>query len=239
MVVPFQEDNRSKKEQVATMFDNISGSYDRMNHLLSLGIDRGWRRKAIDYLKAFKPQQILDVATGTGDFAIEASRIPGSEITGVDISEGMLSAGRVKLNDLGLNHRIRLLTGDSENLPFGDNFFDAVIVAFGVRNFEDLDKGLTDIARVLKPGGHLVILELTQPEKTPWKQLYHFYFHGILPRLGRLFSGDRHAYRYLPASVDAFPSGKAFLNKLSKAGFSQTGWKPLTLGSCALYTGVK
>lgn len=239
MVVPFQQDKRSKKEQVATMFDNISGSYDRMNHLLSLGIDKGWRRKAINHLLAFKPQQILDVATGTGDFAIEAARISGSEITGVDISEGMLAAGRIKLADLGLSHRIRLITGDSEDLPFADNFFDAVVVAFGVRNFEDLAKGLTEIARVLKPGGQLVILELTQPEATPWKQLYHFYFHGILPRLGRLFSGDRHAYTYLPASVDVFPSGKAFLDCLKSAGFSKAGWKPLTLGSCALYTAEK
>lgn len=239
MVVPFQEDKRGKKEQVASMFDNISGSYDRMNHLLSLGIDRGWRRKAIDLLRHHHPKQVLDVATGTADFAIEASRIEGSEITGVDISEGMLAAGRTKLEDLGLTHRIRLLTGDSENLPFEDNFFDAVIVAFGVRNFEDLNKGLSEIARVLRPGGHVVILELTQPEKSPWKQFYRFYFHRILPGLGRLISGDRHAYRYLPDSVDAFPSGKAFLECLKSAGFTRPGWKPLTLGTCALYTGVK
>lgn len=239
MVVPFQDEPSGKKEQVARMFDNISQRYDRLNHILSLGIDRGWRKKAIQVLEQHKPERILDVATGTGDFAIEASRIPGSQITGVDISEGMLEAGRSKIASLGLTERVRLVTGDSEKLDFEDNFFDAVIVAFGVRNFEHLDQGILEIRRVLRPGGLLVVLELSEPENRLTGILYRLYFHRILPVLGQLISGDRHAYRYLPNSVSAFPNGRLFLQVLQRCGLNSATWKPLTLGTCGLYTAVK
>ncbi|MFZ9503641.1 MAG: bifunctional demethylmenaquinone methyltransferase/2-methoxy-6-polyprenyl-1,4-benzoquinol methylase UbiE [Cyclobacteriaceae bacterium] len=239
MVVPYKNAPESKKQQVARMFDSISGRYDQLNHLLSLGIDRIWRRKAIHYLKKQQPTTILDVATGTADFAIEAGKIKDAVITGVDISEGMLEAGRKKIARLRLDKRIFLQTGDSENLPFDDNTFDASIVAFGVRNFEDLDKGLREIHRVIRPGGHFVILEISEPHRTPWKQLFSLYFHTLLPLAGRLISSDKHAYTYLPESVAAFPKGPAFIEKMEKAGFSQCQWKPLTLGICAMYVGQK
>ena len=239
MVLPFKDEDGSKKEQVARMFDNISGRYDRLNHLLSLGIDRGWRKKAIKVLERHRPGRILDVATGTGDFAIEASRIPGSDITGVDISEGMLANGRTKIAGLGLSERVRLVTGDSENLRFEDNFFDAVIVAFGVRNFENLELGISEIRRVLRPDGILVVLELSEPENALTGLLYRLYFHRILPWLGRLVSGDQYAYRYLPDSVSAFPNGRLFVNVLQKCGFRNCSWKPLTLGTCGLYVASK
>jgi len=239
MVVPFKNENSGKKEQVTRMFDNISRSYDRMNHLLSLGIDRGWRKKAIKKLAVSKPKTILDVATGTADFAIEASRIPESQITGIDLSEGMLTAGRVKIDGLGLTQRIRLMNGDSESLPFEDNLFDAVIVAFGVRNFENLENGLREIKRVLRPGGNLIILELSEPDNKVVQILYQLYFHRILPWLGRLISGDRHAYHYLPESVAAFPCGTAFAERLTQVGFKSATWTPLTLGTCGLYCALK
>ena len=221
------------------MFDSISGRYDQLNHLLSLGIDRIWRRKAIQYLKQHQPGHILDVATGTADFAIEARKIKDAVITGVDISEGMLEAGRKKIARLRLNNRILLQTGDSENLPFGDNTFDASIVAFGVRNFEDLDKGLKEIHRVIRPGGHFVILEISEPHRLPWKQIFSLYFHFLLPLAGRLISSDKHAYTYLPESVAAFPKGSEFTQRMEKAGFTNCHWKPLTFGVCAMYTGQK
>jgi len=239
MVVPYKDEKDGKKLQVERMFDNISGSYDRLNHLLSLGIDRIWRRKAIRYLLPFRPGRILDVATGTADFAIAAGSIPDAIVTGIDISEGMLEVGRRKIRDQKLDHRISLERGDSENLPFGDNYFDAVIVAFGVRNFEDLDQGMREIGRVLKPGGNFVVLEISEPDHFPWKQLFSLYFRGILPLTGRLISGDRHAYQYLPDSVSAFPRGKAFLQRMTAAGFSNCEWRPLTFGSCAMYVGRK
>ncbi|MFM7194736.1 MAG: bifunctional demethylmenaquinone methyltransferase/2-methoxy-6-polyprenyl-1,4-benzoquinol methylase UbiE [Bacteroidota bacterium] len=239
MVVPYKDEQSGKKAQVARMFDNISGNYDRLNHLLSLGIDRIWRRKAINHLRPFKPATILDVATGTADFAIAAGTLPGATVTGVDISEGMLEAGRKKIRDLKLDQRITLQSGDSENLPFGDNYFDAVIVAFGVRNFEDLDRGLREINRVLKPGGNFVVLEISEPDAFPWKQLFSLYFRQLLPLTGRIISGDRHAYTYLPESVAAFPKGNAFLERMNQSGFSSCEWKPLTFGTCALYTGRK
>lgn len=239
MVVPYKDEQSGKKAQVARMFDNISGNYDRLNHLLSLGIDRIWRRKAINHLRPFQPKSILDVATGTADFAIAAGTLPGSTVTGVDISEGMLEAGRVKIRKLKLDHRIRLESGDSENLPFADNSFDAVIVAFGVRNFENLDRGLQEINRVLKPGGNFVVLEISEPDTFPWKQLFSLYFRGILPLTGRIISGDPRAYSYLPESVAAFPRGKEFIGRMTRTGFSACDWKPLTFGTCALYTGRK
>jgi len=239
MVVPYKHAPEGKKQQVAKMFDSISGRYDQLNHLLSLGIDRLWRRKAIHWLSKFEPKNILDVATGTGDFAIEAGKIQSAQIVGVDISEGMLEAGRKKISRLRLDQRISLQTGDSENLPFPDNTFDASIVAFGVRNFENLDKGLNEINRVMKPGGRFVILEISEPETFPWKQIFGLYFHYLLPVAGRLISRDRHAYQYLPESVSAFPKGNDFLLRMEQAGFKHSSWKKLTFGICAMYTGVK
>jgi demethylmenaquinone methyltransferase/2-methoxy-6-polyprenyl-1,4-benzoquinol methylase len=239
MVVPYKDAPEGKKKQVARMFDSISGRYDRLNHLLSLGIDKMWRRKAIKQLSVNNPQSILDIATGTADFAIEAVNISGAEVTGIDISEGMLEAGRKKIVRLKLENRIRLLNGDSENIPFGDNSFDAAIVAFGVRNFENLDRGLSEILRVIKPGGKFVVLEISEPHAFPWKNIFRIYFHHLLPFAGRLISRDKHAYTYLPESVAAFPSGNDFIKRLHNAGFRNCTWKPLTLGICALYTAEK
>ncbi|MFN8341502.1 MAG: bifunctional demethylmenaquinone methyltransferase/2-methoxy-6-polyprenyl-1,4-benzoquinol methylase UbiE [Cyclobacteriaceae bacterium] len=221
------------------MFDNISHRYDFLNHFLSLGIDIHWRRKAIRFLKPFAPREILDVATGTGDFAIEALALKPEHITGVDISEGMMEHGRQKLSARGLDKTISLLYGDSENLPFDQNKFDAVIVAFGVRNFENLEKGLSEIRRVLKPEGHLVVLEFSKPTAFPFKQLYQFYFRFILPLIGKVISKDNSAYTYLPESVQAFPDGQRFLEILGKTGYQNNQCKPLTFGICSMYTAQK
>jgi demethylmenaquinone methyltransferase/2-methoxy-6-polyprenyl-1,4-benzoquinol methylase len=238
-VVPYKDKESSKKEQVAEMFDNISPKYDFLNHFLSLGIDIIWRKKAIRMLKDDQPKLMLDIATGTGDFAIEALALNPDKVIGVDISEGMLSIGRKKLKKRKLDDRIELRSGDSERLPFEDNKFDAVIVAFGVRNFEDLQKGIDDIYRVLRKGGKLVVLEFSKPRMFPFKQLYQFYFKWILPKIGKLISKDQSAYTYLPDSVQAFPDGDAFLEVLKKPGFQQTKCKPLTLGISSIYVGVK
>lgn len=238
-VVPYKEEQTSKKEQVAKMFDNISHRYDFLNHFLSLGIDKGWRRKAIDYLKPYKPKLLLDVATGTGDFAIQALVLNPDKIIGVDISEGMLNMGRKKMLERKLDHKIEMKSGDSENLPFQDNTFDAVTVAFGVRNFENLEKGLTEIKRVLKPNGRIVVLEFSKPSNFPFKQLYGFYFKNVLPRLGSWLSNDNTAYTYLPESVDAFPYGNDFINVLIKLGFTETNARPLTFGISSIYTAKK
>jgi demethylmenaquinone methyltransferase/2-methoxy-6-polyprenyl-1,4-benzoquinol methylase len=238
-VVPYKEEKSAKKEQVARMFDNISGNYDFLNHFLSLGIDRGWRKKAISLLKNAQPKEMLDVATGTGDFALAALKLNPTKITGVDISEGMLEIGRKKINQRGLNDRIVLLTGDSENLPFAENKFDAVTVAFGVRNFENLEKGLSEIFRVMKPGATLVVLEFSKPSRFPFKQLYNFYFKAILPVIGRIVSKDKSAYTYLPESVQAFPDGKRFESILSKVGFKNTTCTSLTFGISSIYSGQK
>lgn len=237
-VVPYKEEKDSKKAQVARMFDNISNRYDFLNHFLSLGIDRRWRKKAIRLLKASQPKSILDVATGTGDFAIESLKLNPDSVVGVDISEGMLEVGRKKLATRGINN-IELLTGDSENLPFGENKFDAVIVAFGVRNFENLEKGLGEMLRVTKPGGTVVILEFSRPRAFPFKQLYNFYFNFILPKIGNWVSKDRSAYTYLPESVSAFPDGDVFLEILTRLGYKNASCKTLTLGISSLYTGTK
>jgi len=239
VVVPYKEDTGAKKQQVARMFDNISGRYDFLNHFLSLGIDKRWRKKAIRLLRDQQPRQILDVATGTGDFAIEALSLNPDRVTGVDISEGMLAVGRRKMRDRGLDNRIVLQTGDSEKLPFEDNFFDAVIVAFGVRNFENLTAGLKEMLRVVKPGGTVVILEFSKPSKFPMKQLYNLYFTAILPTIGRWVSQDSSAYRYLPESVEAFPDGNDFLNVLSATGYKNPQCDPLTFGISSLYWGSK
>jgi demethylmenaquinone methyltransferase / 2-methoxy-6-polyprenyl-1,4-benzoquinol methylase len=239
MVVPYKQESATKKEQVAKMFDNISHRYDFLNHFLSLGIDKGWRKKAIDYLRPFNPKLLLDVATGTGDFAIQALTLNPDKIIGVDISEGMLAVGRKKMQDRGYASRIEMKSGDSENLPFENNTFDAVTVAFGVRNFENLEKGLQEINRVLKPGGRLVVLEFSKPSSFPFKQLYNFYFKNILPTLGNWLSKDKAAYSYLPESVDAFPYGKSFLNVLTSVGFTETQDRPLTFGISSIYTAKK
>ena len=238
-VLPYKDKDTSKKEQIAAMFNSISGKYDFLNHFLSLGIDILWRKRAIRLLKNHQPKLILDIATGTGDFAIEALSLNPEKIIGVDISEGMLSVGREKLIKKNLTDKIELLSGDSEVLPFEDNFFDAVIVSFGVRNFENLEKGLSDMLRVLKPGGKVVILEFSKPKSFPFKQVYQFYFQWILPKIGKLISKNHAAYTYLPDSVEAFPDGDDFLNILNKIGFQKNQCTPLTLGISSIYSGSK
>ena len=238
-VLPYKDKNTSKKEQIAAMFNSISGKYDFLNHFLSLGIDILWRKRAVRLLKKHQPKLILDIATGTGDFAIEALSLNPEKIIGVDISEGMLSVGREKLIKKNLTDKIELISGDSEFLPFKDNFFDAVIVSFGVRNFENLEKGLSDMLRVLKPGGKVVILEFSKPKSFPFKQIYQFYFQWILPKIGKLISKNHAAYTYLPDSVEAFPDGDDFLNILNKIGFQKHQCTPLTLGISSIYSGSK
>lgn len=230
-----------KKEQVAEMFNNISHSYDFLNHFFSLGIDVLWRKKAMRILKKENPKQVLDVATGTADFALEAFRmkVGADKVTGVDISEGMLEVGRKKIAAKNLSDKIELLVGDSENLPFTDNTFDAYTVAFGVRNFQNLEKGLTDMKRVLKPGSLGIVLEFSKPKSFPFKQLFHFYFRFIMPLIGRLVSKDHRAYTYLPESVKAFPSGDEFLEVMKKVGYKETKRIPLTGGIATIYLGRK
>lgn len=238
-VVPYKDASENKKTQVAQMFNSIAGKYDFLNHFLSAGVDIYWRKKAIGLLQKSAPKQILDIATGTGDFAIEALKVNPDKITGIDISEGMLAVGREKLQKKGLSQKIELFVGDSENLQFEANKFDAVTAAFGVRNFENLEKGLSEMNRVLKPGGRVVILEFSKPTAFPMKQAYNFYFKNILPVFGKMISKDQSAYTYLPESVQAFPDGQAFLNILQKVGFKNTQWQSLTFGICSIYTGIK
>lgn len=238
-VVPYKNDVAGKKLQVARMFDTISGNYDFLNHFLSFGIDIHWRKKAVKMLVKDQPKLILDVATGTGDFALEALSLKPSKIIGVDISEGMLEVGRKKMTEKGVSEIVEMRTGDSENLPFQENMFDAIIVAFGVRNFEDLRKGLGEMLRVLKPGGRVVILEFSKPVSFWFKPLYSFYFRFITPTIGKLFSKDSHAYTYLPESVNAFPDGKDFTRILDELGYKNTSCKPLTFGISSLYSGTK
>lgn len=235
-IVPLPESDLSKKEQVAGMFDRIAGRYDFLNHFLSLGIDKGWRKKAINTLRDIAPKKILDVATGTGDLAIAALTLHPEHITGVDISEGMLDIGRKKMQERNLQSKIALQYGDSEALPFGDGHFDAITCAYGVRNFEHLEKGLSEMSRVLRPGGKVAILEFSHPKNFPVKQLYQFYFRYILPGLGKAVSKDATAYTYLPASVKAFPEGKNFCSILENCGFKNAHARPLTLGITTLYT---
>lgn len=221
------------------MFDNISYRYDFLNHFLSLGIDKLWRRKAVRLLKPYNPKFILDVATGTGDFAIQALTLNPEKITGVDISEGMLDMGRKKMISRGLQNKIEMVSGDSENLPFTDNNFDAVTVGFGVRNFENLEKGLSEIYRVMKPGATLAVLEFSRPRRFPFKQVYNFYFKAILPKIGLWISKDKAAYTYLPESVDAFPDGDDFIAILETIGFKNTSCTTLTFGISSIYLAQK
>jgi demethylmenaquinone methyltransferase / 2-methoxy-6-polyprenyl-1,4-benzoquinol methylase len=230
-----------KKEQVEAMFDAIAPRYDLLNRLLSFGIDRRWRRRAVETVRRSlggPPRRVLDVATGTADLAIEALRLEPEKVVGVDISEEMLEIGRRKLRGRGLTARIDLRRGDSEHLPFSDGQFDAVMVAFGVRNFEDLQKGLREIRRVLRKGGVLVVLELSKPRRFPFRQGYDFYTRFLLPVVGRLISGDTGAYTYLPESIRAFPDGHDFLRELEAAGFSDNRWEPLTFGVASVYRGM-
>ena len=239
-VTPYTNSQATKKEQVADMFNNISGTYDFLNHFMSLGIDVIWRKKAIRELVELQPQYMLDVATGTGDFAFEALRIlKPAKIIGVDISKGMLEVARQKIDKRNLQDVFEAQLGDSEKLLFEDNTFDAITVAYGVRNFEDLDKGLGDMFRVLKPGGKVVILEFSKPKVFPVKQGSNFYFKYITPTIGRVFSKDASAYTYLPESVAAFPDGSDFTARMQTAGFRQTKARPLAFGICSIYTGIK
>ena len=231
-----------KHEQVEEMFDHIAPTYDVLNHTLSLGTDRGWRRKAMDALGKHRPRHILDVATGTGDFAILAARRLGMEglhITGADISEGMMQVGREKVRQLGLEHVIRFCREDCMQLSFADDSFDAVTVAYGVRNFQDLDAGLREMCRVLRPGGHLLVVELASPPYFPMKQLFWLYSHVWMPLVGRLVSKDDHAYRYLPATMEAFPQGEVMEGILLRAGFRSVEWKRFTFGICTMYLAEK
>jgi demethylmenaquinone methyltransferase/2-methoxy-6-polyprenyl-1,4-benzoquinol methylase len=238
-VVPYKDEEAAKKAQVAKMFNNISAHYDFLNHFLSLGIDKLWRKRAIKILKPQAPKMILDVATGTGDFAFEALALNPQKVVGVDISTGMLEHGREKVKKRNLGDKIELKTGDSENLDFPENIFDAVTVGFGVRNFENLEKGLMEILRVMKPGATLVVLEFSRPRIFPFRQLYNFYFKFVLPKIGRIVSKDKSAYTYLPQSVEAFPDGMEFENILKKVGFKDTTCEPLTFGVSTIYTGKK
>lgn len=238
-VVPDAGSKLSKKEQVADMFNNIAGKYDFLNHFLSLGIDKGWRKKAIAEIAKVQPKTILDVATGTGDLAIAASKLNPEKIVGIDIAAQMLDVGRQKLKEKGLSELISMQVGDSEALPFADNSFDAITCAYGVRNFEHLEAGLKEMRRVLRPGGKLAILEFSHPKKFPVKQGYQFYFKYILPTLGKLVSRHSTAYSYLPESVMAFPEGQRFCDILQECGFQGPKARPLTFGITTLYTAGK
>ena len=238
MIKPQQNSSRSKKKQVADMFDNIAKSYDFLNHTLSFGMDFYWRKKAIEKLTN-KPKIILDVACGTADFAIAASRLEKTQITGIDISKKMLEIGRKKVEQKGLKKQIKLQLADSENLPFENNSFDAITAGFGVRNFENLELGLLEMKRVLNENGIAVILEPSKPKVFPIKQTYSIYFHHILPFFGQLISKDKRAYNYLPESVDAFPENEKFIEILKKVGFSKVEYIPLTLGIVSLYIAIK
>ena len=241
MVKPYAADG-SKTQQVSKMFDNIAKHYDFLNHFLSLGIDKIWRRKMIAELVEVQPKRILDVATGTADVAINTIKqlkIKDLKIVGVDISNEMLNVGRRKLVTEGVNDVIELALGDSENLPFDGNNFDAVTVAYGVRNFENLERGLAEMHRVLRANGKIVVLEFSRPRIFPFRQLFNFYFKNILPTIGKLTSKDARAYSYLYESVQAFPDGDDFLTVLNKVGFKNTSCTSLTLGICSLYVGYK
>lgn len=238
-IKPYNKDEE-KVKQVELMFDNIAPAYDQLNRLLSWGIDKGWRHKAIQVLEPYRPKSLMDVATGTGDFAIQAfSKLRPEELIGTDISEGMMNVARQKVTSYGLESCISFEKEDCTALSFPDNRFDAVTVAFGVRNFEDLDKGLREINRVLKENGHLVILELSEPEWFPMKQLYNMYSKVIIPAIGRMLSHDKKAYTYLPKSIKAFPQGEVMQDILHRAGFRKVEFKRLSLGICTLYFATK
>jgi len=238
-ITPYKDSQLGKKEQVAKMFDAISKNYDSLNRVISFGIDVRWRKKVIQLIGENNPKRILDLATGTGDLAIMMADLKPKEIVGLDISAGMLSVGKEKIANKKLSKLIKMVLGDSENIPFEDNYFDAITVSFGVRNFENLDKGLKEILRVLKPGGTFVVLETAVPTKTPYKQGYQIHSKFVLPLVGKLFSKDKTAYSYLSESANAFPFGKEFNNILEKNGFSNCIDIPVTFGVASIYSAKK
>jgi demethylmenaquinone methyltransferase/2-methoxy-6-polyprenyl-1,4-benzoquinol methylase len=238
-ITPYKNSSMSKKQQVAQMFDTISNEYDGLNRVISFGIDLKWRNKVVEIVGLQNPDSILDIATGTGDLAINLTKTNAKKIIGLDISEGMLNVGREKINLKQLNHTIDMVVGDSENLPFENDSFDAITVAFGVRNFETLEKGLSEILRVLKPGGIFVILETSVPTKFPFRQGYFMHTKIFLPIIGKLFSKDKQAYGYLSTSAAKFPYGEAFNNILKKTGFVQVKDLPQTFGVATIYTASK
>lgn len=238
-VKPYKNSTLGKKDQVTKMFDTISKEYDGLNRVISFGIDVKWRKKVVEIVNKTNPTTILDIATGTGDLAINLTQTKATSITGLDISEGMLNVGRKKIEKLNLSNTVKMVLGDSENMPFDNDYFDAITVAFGVRNFENLEKGLSEIYRVLKPGGTFVVLETSVPTKFPFKQGYTFYSTKILPLIGKLFSKDKVAYKYLSDSAAKFPFGKAFNNILEKTGFIAIEDKPQTFGVASIYVAKK
>ncbi|MBK6952091.1 MAG: bifunctional demethylmenaquinone methyltransferase/2-methoxy-6-polyprenyl-1,4-benzoquinol methylase UbiE [Crocinitomicaceae bacterium] len=238
-VKPYGKADSTKKEEVAEMFDNISKRYDFLNHFLSLGIDKIWRRKAIRILSKSQPKVILDIATGTGDFAIAALKLKPTKVVGLDLSSGMLDVGRVKMKKKKIDHIIEMIQGDSENLPFESNYFDAFTVGFGVRNFENLEKGLGEMLRVLKPNATGVILEFSKPKKFPVKQYFKFHSKYIIPKVGSAISKDKSAYAYLPESVAAFPEGQEFIDIMKKVGYRNVESKLVSGGIATIYYGVK
>ncbi|MEX6688424.1 bifunctional demethylmenaquinone methyltransferase/2-methoxy-6-polyprenyl-1,4-benzoquinol methylase UbiE [Danxiaibacter flavus] len=239
-IVPNRDSGLDKKQQVAKMFDSIAFKYDFLNRFLSVGIDVSWRKNAIDQLKSLQPKRVLDVATGTGDVAIMTyKRLHPEKITGIDISDGMLEVGRQKVEKLGLSKFITLHNGDSETINYPDNSFDAITVAFGVRNFENLEKGLKEMLRVLKPGGKLVVLEFSRPKQTGFKSIYKLYMNIVAPGVGKFFSKNKDAYQYLNDSVQAFPEREDFIRIMSSLGYTDTYFKPLSLGICCIYCGSK
>ncbi|WP_397364852.1 bifunctional demethylmenaquinone methyltransferase/2-methoxy-6-polyprenyl-1,4-benzoquinol methylase UbiE [Olleya sp. R77988] len=238
-VNPYKNSDLGKKEQVTKMFDTISGEYDGLNRVISFGIDIKWRKKVVALIKATNPKNVLDIATGTGDLAINLAETSADKIVGLDISSGMLEVGKQKIKAKNLDQKIEMIIGDSENMPFDDNTFDAITVAFGVRNFETLEKGLKDILRVLKPGGIFVILETSVPTKFPFKQGYQFHSKIILPTVGKLFSKDKTAYKYLSESANVFPYGEALNNILRNIGFINVTDMPQTFGVATIYKASK
>ena len=233
-VTPYN-DTRSKKAQVEEMFDNIAHRYDFLNHLLTLGIDIIWRKKAVKFIGTIQPKRILDVASGTGDFAFEALTLNPDKVVGFDLSEGMMNYGRQKAKELKVEHIVEFVKGDSEKMPFADNSFDAITVGFGVRNFENLEAGLKEMFRVTRSGGKIAILEASMPSNTIIRALHGLYFGKIVPLIWRLFSKDARAYNYLPESVRVFPEGLEFVRILENIGFRNIEWQPLTFGACAFY----
>ena len=238
-IKPYKDSELGKKEQVTQMFDAISTNYDGLNRVISLGIDVKWRKKVVKFVGENHPKQILDIATGTGDLVMMMANLNPDKIIGLDISAGMLEVGKQKINKANLSRKIAMIVGDSEEMPFENDAFDAITVSFGVRNFANLEKGIKEIARVLKPTGVLVILETSNPTKFPFKQGYKFYTNFILPLVGKLFSKDKVAYTYLSKSANSFPFGEAFNNILRKNGFSDVTHHPVTFGVATIYTARK
>ncbi len=238
-IKPYKDSDLGKKEQVAQMFDAISGNYDGLNRVISFGIDIKWRKKVLKIVSDTNPENILDIATGTGDLAILMAQTSAKNIVGLDISAGMLEVGKKKIAAKNLSDKIEMVIGDSEEMPFKDSSFDAITVAFGVRNFENLEKGLTEILRILKPGGKFVILETSNPTKFPFKQGYKFYTKNILPLIGKVFSKDDSAYSYLSESASVFPFGEEFNNILTKTGFIDVKAMPQTFGVATIYSASK